>query len=185
MSKKAAKQKTKNRRGEALGTERAHKLQREGAERRERQRLELSLKRCAKAVERLETELRAHCEPKPNAEELAEAFKIKKKERLYGGARPWDSREKSPHGCGYDMYECMGTTPPLPSPSRPAHSAAFRPADMCGDWENEPEAVDLLKIHAGRLMDNEATRPYCRALLDLGRAQQQSDQLEAAIKTFR
>ena len=57
--------------------------------------------------------------------------------------------------------------------------------DHCGDWENEPKPQDLLELHAGALGDNEHTRPYCRALLDLGLTQQQINNPDAAVATFR
>ena len=57
--------------------------------------------------------------------------------------------------------------------------------DHCGDWENEPKQQDLLELHAGALGDNEHTKAYCRALLDLGLTQQQADDPDAAAATFR
>mmetsp|Transcript_37108 Transcript_37108/g.93785 ORF Transcript_37108/g.93785 Transcript_37108/m.93785 type:complete len:298 (-) Transcript_37108:300-1193(-) len=161
-AKKAAKA-ARNRRGEDLGTEKAITLQRDGSGRTKQLTRAMRLKAAARAVDRLRGELSAHREPLPNAAELAAAFKERKAERLFGAARPWDSRDKSTHGCGYDIYDCM---------------------DHCGDWENQPPAEDLLAQHHGSLWQNALCRPYCHALLELGAAQLAAGQGEAAAATL-
>eukprot|EP00873_Tetraselmis_striata_P015343 jgi/Tetstr1/435607/TSEL_024509.t1 len=93
-AKKAAKA-ARNRRGEDLGTEKAITLQRDGSGRTKQLTRAMRLKAAARAVDRLRGELSAHREPLPNAAELAAAFKERKAERLFGAARPWDSRDKT------------------------------------------------------------------------------------------
>ncbi|KAK3268768.1 hypothetical protein CYMTET_22745 [Cymbomonas tetramitiformis] len=155
----------KNRAGRDKNDESYAHLEREGKFRKTKLGKEVQHKHLNTELQKMEDQLKRYTFVDPLVkQQQVEAFELKKKERLFGAPRPWDSRMPSKHGCTWDVYECM---------------------DRCGDWENAPKEENLFESAAGKFWDLPETRAFCQTLNDLGQAQLKDSDMEEAVETFK